>query len=209
MHALTVFFRTNRMLEHVLSFPLHVSVTPQVKICFNHTQLGTKKFNKILLQSSKAFIRFWFKWSFNSKVSSTWTRWVRLSDSEVILILNYLFPETKWITTGDLMCFSVLCNINNHLKVYSMYIDKKSKRGHSPSCIYRRSSVQATVYVLNKFSNFSNVFRRDLDWKMIKWLIPSVCRIILRSCRNVQDTRSPNLSKALSDVNSWYSESVW
>lgn len=52
------FFRTNRMLEHVLSFPLHVSVTPQVKICFNHTQLGTKKFNKILLQSSKAFIRF-------------------------------------------------------------------------------------------------------------------------------------------------------
>lgn len=49
-------FRTIRMLEHVLSFPLHVSVTPQVKICFNHTQLGTKKFNKILLQSSKAFI---------------------------------------------------------------------------------------------------------------------------------------------------------
>lgn len=61
------------------------------------------------------------------------------------------------------MCFSVHCNINNHLKVYSMYIDKKSKRRHSSSCIYRRSSVQATVYVLNKFSNFSNVFRRDLD----------------------------------------------
>lgn len=29
----------------------------------------------------------------------------------------------------------------------------------------------------------------------------SVCRIIITSCRNVQDTRSPNLSKALSDVN--------
>lgn len=60
------------------------------------------------------------------------------------------------------MCFSVHCNINNHLKVYSMYIEKKSK-DDTRNLVYRRSSFQATVYVLNKFSNFSNVFRRDLD----------------------------------------------